>query len=155
MYSVLSYLPTAILPGAPPFARYIAQNFFAPLGLNSTTYSFAAANATGRMADGFARVAVNASENPVGRGTPLVVPYFLPDVREDGDRELSFQQTPSRNIYCFSRAVMSGPGGVLSSATDVVRLCSALSKNNTKILMPRRRAGCRCSFSMGSTLTRM
>ncbi|KAJ7655931.1 beta-lactamase/transpeptidase-like protein, partial [Mycena rosella] len=81
MYAVLSYLPTALLSDAPPFARYAAQHLFVPLGLNSTTYSFAAANATGRMSDGFARVGVNTSENPVGRGTPLVLPYFLPDAR--------------------------------------------------------------------------
>ncbi|KAJ7255419.1 beta-lactamase/transpeptidase-like protein [Mycena rebaudengoi] len=85
MYSVLSYLPTALLPGHPPFARYVKEHIFDPLGLNSTTYSFATANETGRMADGFVRLAINNTENPIGPGTPVVVPYWLPNVREDGD----------------------------------------------------------------------
>ncbi|KAJ6599954.1 beta-lactamase/transpeptidase-like protein [Mycena vulgaris] len=110
MYAVLSYIPTALLPDKPPFARYVKQHLFDPLGLNSTTYSFAVANATGRMADGFVRVAVNTSENPVGRGIPLVVPYSLPNVQEDGD-------------------LMSGPGGVLSTATDAARWLQMLILN--------------------------
>ncbi|KAJ7210967.1 beta-lactamase/transpeptidase-like protein [Mycena rebaudengoi] len=52
MYIVLSYLPTALVPGRPSFERYVKEHIFDPLGLNPTTYSFAAANGTGRMADG-------------------------------------------------------------------------------------------------------
>lgn len=85
MYAVLSYLPTALLPDKPPFARYVKEHIIDPLGLNSTTYSFAIANATGNVADGFARVGINVSENPVGAGTTHVLPFFLPDVGEDGN----------------------------------------------------------------------
>lgn len=85
MYAVLSYLPTALLPDKPPFARYVKDHLFDALQMNSTTYSFAVANATGRMADGFSRTGVDVSVNPLGAGTPLVVPYFDPSVGEDGD----------------------------------------------------------------------
>ncbi|KAJ7662524.1 beta-lactamase/transpeptidase-like protein [Mycena polygramma] len=54
MYAILSYLPAVLLPHKPPFVQYVTDNLIAPLGMNSTTYSFAEANATGRMADGFA-----------------------------------------------------------------------------------------------------
>ncbi|KAJ6627618.1 beta-lactamase/transpeptidase-like protein [Mycena sp. CBHHK59/15] len=85
MYAVLSYLPTALLPAKPPFARYVKEHIFEPLGMNSTTYSFAVANATGNFADGFAREGINATDNPVGPGTTRVLPYFIADVGEDGD----------------------------------------------------------------------
>ncbi|KAJ7249453.1 beta-lactamase/transpeptidase-like protein [Mycena rebaudengoi] len=110
MYSVLSYLPTALLPGHPPFARYVKEHIFDPLGLNSTMFSFAAANETGRMADGFVRLAINNTESPIGPGTPLVVPYWLPNVREDGD-------------------LFSGVGGVMSTATDMAQWLKVLLLN--------------------------
>ncbi|KAJ7154569.1 beta-lactamase/transpeptidase-like protein [Mycena filopes] len=101
MYAVLSYLPTALLPDKPPFARYVKQHLLDPLGMNSTTYSFAVANATGNLADGFARTGINASD-PLGSGTTRVLPFFMPTVGENGN-------------------AFSGPGGVLSTATDVAR----------------------------------
>ncbi|KAJ7096088.1 hypothetical protein C8R44DRAFT_748945 [Mycena epipterygia] len=48
----------------------------------------------GEMADGFARVGVNVSQNPVGAGTTRVLPVSLPRVGENGD-------------------ALSGPGDVL------------------------------------------
>ncbi|KAE9402063.1 beta-lactamase/transpeptidase-like protein, partial [Gymnopus androsaceus JB14] len=39
MYFLLSYLPTILLPHQPPFAQYVKENIFVPLGLNDTTYS--------------------------------------------------------------------------------------------------------------------
>ncbi|KAJ7154577.1 beta-lactamase/transpeptidase-like protein [Mycena filopes] len=103
MYAVLSYLPTALLPDKPPFGRYVKQHLFDPLGMNSTTYSFAIANATGNLAQGFARTGINASDPlALGSGTTRVLPFFMPTAGEDG------------NIF-------SGPGGVLSTATDVAR----------------------------------
>jgi CubicO group peptidase (beta-lactamase class C family) len=84
MYSILSYLPTALVPGHPSFERYVKEHIFDPLGLNPTTYSFAAANGTGRMADGFVRSALIYSD-PLAPGTPLAAPYFLPNAEEDGD----------------------------------------------------------------------
>ncbi|KAJ6627613.1 beta-lactamase/transpeptidase-like protein [Mycena sp. CBHHK59/15] len=97
MYAVLSHLPTALLPHKPPFARYVKEHIPEPLGLNPTTHSFAVTNATGNFAVGFAREGINVSENPVGAGTTRVLPYFLPNVTEDGN------------------------GGVLSSAVDIAR----------------------------------
>ncbi|KAF7338798.1 Beta-lactamase domain-containing protein [Mycena sanguinolenta] len=102
MYAVLSYLPTAHLPDEPPFARYVKEHILDPLGMNSSTYSFAVANATGNLADGFARVGINVTENPVGPGTTRVLPYLTPGVTEDGD-------------------ALSGPGGVLNTAVDMAR----------------------------------
>ncbi|KAJ6469361.1 beta-lactamase/transpeptidase-like protein [Mycena sanguinolenta] len=102
MYTVLSYLPTALLPDKPPFARYVKEHILDPLGMNSSTYSFAVANATGNLADGFARVNINVTESPVGPGTTRVLPYLTPSVTEDGN-------------------AFSGPGGVLSTAVDVAR----------------------------------
>jgi len=37
MYAILSYLPTALLPSKIPFARYVKQHIFDPLGMTSTT----------------------------------------------------------------------------------------------------------------------
>ncbi|KAJ7494033.1 beta-lactamase/transpeptidase-like protein, partial [Mycena latifolia] len=96
MYAVLSYLPTALLPHKPPFARYVTDHILDPLGLNSTTYSFAAANATGRMADGFFREGTSPTENPFDAGT-LKFPYVL-------------------NSETFS-----GPAGVLTTPVDAAR----------------------------------
>ncbi|KAJ6600442.1 beta-lactamase/transpeptidase-like protein [Mycena vulgaris] len=102
MYAVLSYLPTALLPDHPPFARYVKEHIFDPLQMNSTTYSFAVANATGKMADGFSRTDVNTSANPLGAGTPRVLPFILPGGGEDG-------------------TVLSGPGGILTSVRDAAK----------------------------------
>ncbi|KAJ6462271.1 beta-lactamase/transpeptidase-like protein [Mycena vitilis] len=95
MYAILSYLPTVLLPHKPSFTRYVTDNIIAPLGLNSTTYSFAEANATGRLADGFV---VDTAGNWRAR------PYFLGETTQSeiGD-------------------TFSGPAGILTSATDAVR----------------------------------
>ncbi|KAJ7512344.1 beta-lactamase/transpeptidase-like protein [Mycena galericulata] len=102
MYAVLSYLPTALLPDKPPFARYPKEQLFDPLQINSSTYSVPLADATGRMADGFARVGVNTSANPLGPGTPMIVSSIMPTVGLDGN-------------------ALSGPGGVLTTAQDIAR----------------------------------
>ncbi|KAJ7474462.1 beta-lactamase/transpeptidase-like protein [Mycena galericulata] len=85
MYAVLSYLPTALLPDKPPFARYVKEQLFDPLQMNSSTYSVPLADATGRMADGFVRVGVNTSANPLGPGTPMIVSSIMPTVGLDGN----------------------------------------------------------------------
>ncbi|KAF8217636.1 beta-lactamase/transpeptidase-like protein [Mycena galopus ATCC 62051] len=110
MYSVLSYLPTALLPDKPPFARYVKAHILDPLGMNATTYSFAVANATGNLADGFAREGINVTENPVGPGMTRVLPYWMPNVTEDGN-------------------MFSGPGGVLTTAVDAARWLQMLLLN--------------------------
>lgn len=53
MYTVLSYLPPVLTKT--PFARYVKKHIFDPLGMTSTTYSFAVANASGQLADGLTR----------------------------------------------------------------------------------------------------
>ncbi|KAF7338792.1 Beta-lactamase class penicillin binding protein [Mycena sanguinolenta] len=93
-----------------PFARYVKEHILDPLGMNSSTYSFAVANATGNLAQGFARVDINVTESPVGPGTTRVLPYLTPSVTEDGN-------------------AMSGPGGVLSTAVDVARWLQMLLLN--------------------------
>ncbi|KAJ6609281.1 beta-lactamase/transpeptidase-like protein [Mycena sp. CBHHK59/15] len=110
MYAVLSYLPTALLPHKPPFARYVEEHILEPLGMNSSTYSFAAANATGRVADGFAREGINITENPLGAGTTRVVPYLFP-TNDDGD------------------STVSGAGGILTTAVDAARWLQLLLLN--------------------------
>jgi hypothetical protein len=87
MYTVLSYLPTALLPHKPSFARYVKEHIFNRLQMNSTTFSFAAANATGRLVDGFVRQGINITENPLGKGTTRVAPYLFP-ATEEGDSRL-------------------------------------------------------------------
>ncbi|KAJ7321670.1 beta-lactamase/transpeptidase-like protein, partial [Mycena albidolilacea] len=102
MYAVLSYFPTTLLPGNPPFARYVAEHILGPLGLNSTTYSFASANKTEGMADGFARDGLNISRSPLDAGTTRIVPFLFPTETEDGNS-------------------VSGAGGLLSNAIDMAR----------------------------------
>ncbi|KAJ7670402.1 beta-lactamase/transpeptidase-like protein, partial [Mycena rosella] len=102
MYTVLSYLPTALLPDKPPFVHYVQKHIFEPLGMNSTTYSFTVANATGNMADGFARQGVNITENPLGAGTTRILPYLFKAAPEDGDTD-------------------SGPGGIITTIVDAAR----------------------------------
>ncbi|KAF7334316.1 Beta-lactamase class penicillin binding protein [Mycena sanguinolenta] len=110
MYAILSYLPTVLLPDKPSFVRYITDNIISPLGLNSTTYSYAVANATGRMANGFAREATTA--NPLDAGIPHALPWFFGNTGEPevGD-------------------TFSGPGGVLTTAVDAARWLQMLLSN--------------------------
>jgi CubicO group peptidase (beta-lactamase class C family) len=84
MYTILSYLPTALLPSKIPFTRYVKEHIFEPLGMTSTTYSAQVANANGLLADGMARQLINTGGAPF---IPRAVPYFLPD-NEDGGSEL-------------------------------------------------------------------
>ncbi|KAF8171179.1 beta-lactamase/transpeptidase-like protein [Mycena galopus ATCC 62051] len=109
-YAILSHLPTALLPNEPTFVQYVTDNIITPLGLNSTTYSFAAANATGAMADGFAREAINITENPLGKGTyTRILPYLFPDE--------SFDETTA------------GEGGVITTVIDAARWLQMLLLN--------------------------
>ncbi|KAG6819427.1 hypothetical protein H0H93_011954, partial [Arthromyces matolae] len=101
MYTTLSYLPTALLKI--PFARYVKQHIFDPLGLSSTTYSYDVAK-QGHLADGFTRVNINYSESPFV-GTPKPFPYWSTTGGEDGNNGL--------------RKVLSGAGGVITNAVDM------------------------------------
>ncbi|KAL0946326.1 hypothetical protein HGRIS_012565 [Hohenbuehelia grisea] len=106
-YGVLSYLPTAVLPDHPPFGRYVKAHIFDPLGLNSTTYAFEVANATGNLADGFQREVSNVTAGPLDRGIPHAIPYWSQFGGEDGNS-------------------VSGPGGIISNAVDMATWLQSL-----------------------------
>lgn len=89
MYTVLSFLPPLLVGPGVPFARYVKQNIFDPLGMNSTTYSYEIANSTGELADGMTRQDVNRSNNPFELGTVRAFPFWSPTGGEDGNRELN------------------------------------------------------------------
>ncbi|RDB29989.1 Gigasin-6 [Hypsizygus marmoreus] len=95
MYTLLSYLPTVLLPSKVPLARYVKQHIFDPLAMTSTTYSFEVANSGGQLADGMVRQVTNVSD-PFG-GIPRAMPYWSVTGGEDGN-------------------VLSGAAGVISNA---------------------------------------
>ncbi|KAG6915972.1 hypothetical protein DXG01_009061 [Tephrocybe rancida] len=97
-YTVLSYLPTVLLPSKIPFARYVKQHIFEPLGLASTTFSYDIAK-LGHLAEGMTRQGTNFSENSFG-GTPRVLPFWSTRGGEDGN-------------------LLSGAGGIISNAVDM------------------------------------
>nr|GAT43184.1 predicted protein [Mycena chlorophos] len=109
MYEVLSYLPTVLLSGRPTFSEYVQENIFDALGMNSSTYSFTRANATGRLASGFGR-AGNATTNPLLPTEIYPLPYWL----ETGGDAGNF---------------LSGPAGVITSLRDMVEWLKMLMAN--------------------------
>ncbi|KAF8064240.1 beta-lactamase/transpeptidase-like protein [Lyophyllum atratum] len=54
MYTLMSQLPPQLLNGT-PLARYVKENIFDRLSMNSTTYSYEIAEASGHRADGMTR----------------------------------------------------------------------------------------------------
>ncbi|RDB26831.1 Gigasin-6 [Hypsizygus marmoreus] len=111
MYIVLSYLPPLLLPAKTPFARYVKEHIFNPLGMASTTYAYDRANKSGQLADGMARRGFNVTENPFG-GIPAAIPFWWP-ADEDGNAS-------------------SGPGGVISSAVDMATWLQTLLLGGVK-----------------------
>ncbi|KAJ7460091.1 beta-lactamase/transpeptidase-like protein [Mycena galericulata] len=104
MYTVLSSLPKALLNVT--YEDYVHDNIFAPLGMDATTYFYADAAATGKLADSFLRQDANQTEDPFGQGTVRTLPYW--DQSKSGH-------------------VVSGAGGVISTAHDMVYfLCYSL-----------------------------
>ncbi|KAJ3933342.1 MAG: beta-lactamase/transpeptidase-like protein [Lentinula lateritia] len=98
MYTVLSHIPDVLLHV--PFTQYVRKHIFTPLGLNATTYSGSIAEETGNLANGFGRDGVNKSEDVLGAGTPRAMPFWNYYGGDDGN-------------------IISGAGGVISSAKDV------------------------------------
>lgn len=99
MYTLVSYLPTKLLNGM-PFARYVKENLFDRLGMNSTTYSYQIADATGHRADGMARKDWDLYTD-VFAGTPAASKWWSGTTGgEDGN-------------------VLAGSGGVISNAIDM------------------------------------
>jgi CubicO group peptidase (beta-lactamase class C family) len=87
MYTMLSYFPTLVLPSKTPFARYVKEHIFDPLGMTSTTYSYDVANAGGQLADGMTKQG-NFSGNIFANGTVRALPFWAQDGGEDGNGEL-------------------------------------------------------------------
>jgi CubicO group peptidase (beta-lactamase class C family) len=85
MYTLLSYLQPLLLPSETPFARYVKEHIFNPLGLVSTTYSYDTAKASGQLADGMTRQGIRFSENPFGNGTVRALPFWSTIGGEDGN----------------------------------------------------------------------
>ena len=81
MHAILSYLPTALLPSKIPFARYVKEHIFEPLGMTSTTYSSQVAAASGQLADGIARQTINTGDKKV---IFRALPFWFPS-GEDGN----------------------------------------------------------------------
>lgn len=103
-YTTLSTLPS-ILTGT-PFVQYITENIIDPLGLNSTTYSYADALATGHLAQGFTRV--NLSEATIFSAAN-VIPQGLSYLKNLAlDNELE------------------GSGGIMMSSNDAATWLQAL-----------------------------
>ncbi|KAF5391209.1 hypothetical protein D9757_003078 [Collybiopsis confluens] len=105
MYTVLSYLPEVVLHI--PFTHFVKNNIFLPLGLHSTTYSAEVAEKNGNLASGFARDKLNRTEEIFGRGIPRTIPFWSRKGGEDGN-------------------MISGAGGVISSARDMATWLQAL-----------------------------
>ncbi|RDB30719.1 Gigasin-6 [Hypsizygus marmoreus] len=106
MYTLLSYLPPTLLSGK-PFARYVKENIFDPLNMTATTYSYQLANSNGQRADGMARKGIDYYKDPFA-GTPAAAKYWSSQTGgEDG-------------------SVLSGAGGVISSAVDMAKWLQTL-----------------------------
>ncbi|KAF5375386.1 hypothetical protein D9615_007946 [Tricholomella constricta] len=98
MYITLSHLPELLV--GKPFGRYVKENIFEPLGMNSTTYSYQLANSNGQRADGMAREGIDVYKDPFA-GTPRAAQYWTSQTGgEDG-------------------SVVAGAGGVITSAADM------------------------------------
>lgn len=118
---MLSYLPTLLLPSKIPFARYVKQNIFDPLGMTSTTYSYDKAQASGQLADGMARQGINASVS-VFSGTARALSYWATSGGEDGNGAHSIVQKMYPDLLLIPNlAAGSGPGGIMSNAVDMVK----------------------------------
>ncbi|KAG6908807.1 hypothetical protein DXG01_003254 [Tephrocybe rancida] len=100
MYTLMGSLPSKLLGGM-PFARYVKDNIFVPLGLNSTTYSYQIADATGNRADGMTRQNWDLYSGDVFAGTPAAAKWWSGTTGgEDGN-------------------VLAASGGVISNAVDI------------------------------------
>lgn len=133
MYEVLSYLPTVLLPSKPSLAQYVQENIFAPLGMNSTTYSFARANATGNLADGFGREG-DPTMNPLENTVTHALPFWFQVGGDEGNCTLC---STLHTIYVNVDAVASGPGGVISTITDIVSSPRALLLSRSCLKLDR------------------
>ncbi|KAG7440325.1 beta-lactamase/transpeptidase-like protein [Guyanagaster necrorhizus] len=110
MYTLLSYLPTVLLPSRIPYTQYVKEHIFDPLGLSSTTFSGNVALESGNLAEGIARDQVNRTEDLFGQGILRSMPYWISVDGNDG-------------------SLLSGAGGVIMSARDAVTWLQTLLLN--------------------------
>ncbi|KAH8795143.1 beta-lactamase/transpeptidase-like protein [Flagelloscypha sp. PMI_526] len=98
MYSVLSFIPEQLV--GTPLTRYLQAELFDKLGMNSTTYSTKRASQSGKFAKGIGLVANEMIDIFGSNATAWEIPSFDPNSDLDGD-------------------VISGPGGLISTADDL------------------------------------
>ncbi|KAJ8081127.1 hypothetical protein PM082_017969 [Marasmius tenuissimus] len=106
MYSTLGYLPEVVSTRT-PLARYVKRNIFDPLGMNSTTFSFDVADATGHLSRGVARENLNLADGLPGTGIPRQLPFWFDKGGEDGN-------------------FLAGAGGIISNARDMATWLQSL-----------------------------
>lgn len=99
MYTLLSYLQPLLLPSKTPFARYVKEHIFGPLGLSSTMYSYDTAKASGQLANGMTRQGVKMSENPLGNGTVRAMPFWSTIGGEDGNSKFVIHKSVLINLH--------------------------------------------------------
>ncbi|GLB41335.1 putative beta-lactamase [Lyophyllum shimeji] len=110
MYVLLSTLSERVLPSKTPFIQYVQQHILEPLGMNATTYSYPAANATGEFADGLTRQGINVTDDPFGNGTAIRrVPFFT--------------------LGAPDTTFIAGAGGITSNAVDLATWLKMLLLN--------------------------
>ncbi|KAJ6529161.1 beta-lactamase/transpeptidase-like protein [Mycena vulgaris] len=99
MYTVLSHLPQVLLNTT--YEAYVRNNMFLPLGINTTTYFYANAVKTGRLANGFVRENANFTEDPFHQGTTRPLPFW--DRSEKGHGESLCARRSSLRILLSRR----------------------------------------------------
>jgi CubicO group peptidase (beta-lactamase class C family) len=85
MYIVLSYLPTALLPSKISCARYVTAHILNPLGMLATTFSYARAEASQKLAEGFGKPGLKSWLDPFSTGTHKPFPFWSQDGGDDGN----------------------------------------------------------------------
>ncbi|KAF8509526.1 beta-lactamase/transpeptidase-like protein [Hysterangium stoloniferum] len=91
------------------FSQFITENVISPLGLDSTTYNLTEAEVSGHLADGF-----------VGTG--------MDENMGEGKRKLVFKPVPFETTE-DEVELNAGPGGVISSANDLMTWLQTLLLN--------------------------
>lgn len=98
MYTVLSYLPTALTGQS--FARYVKQFIIDPLNMTATTFSYQLANSHGQAADGMARQGIDYYHGDPFAGKPRATSYWSgKNTGEDGNGTPQFRPGFSPYIY--------------------------------------------------------
>ena len=105
MYAILSYLPTALLPSRIPFARYVKQHIFDPLGMTSTTFSSQVAAASGQFADAIARQVINTGDEKV---IFRALPFWFPSGEDGHGKSLAILIAHATHCVMVASLVWSG-----------------------------------------------